>query len=153
MALVTNKEYYKLAYNPGDWRDGLTTNQLRLEVKQVMDKQRLGMFMAPFESTAAALALILNKADAFFSQLLEERQGFFARMVKAEGEVTELHASLKAANEIITALREENATLQSKVERPVGQSVSAVPAQRPGSKPAGTKPAAKGNKPVVGNKR
>lgn len=152
-AIMLNREYYKSTYNPGDWRSGLTTNDMRVQVKQVMDKQRLGMHMAPYESTAAALGLILNKADAFFTQVLEEHREKIAYALDLERRISELEQSLKEAHQDITTLRDANATLQSEVERPVGQSVPHVAAKGAGSKPAGIKPPAAGNKPVVGKKR
>lgn len=155
------KKYYDVQYVPGQWRSGLRDAALITQVKQVADRHRLGALQQPYESTAAALILLLNKADVAMTKMGQEMQSMLdilemgkreieaasAEIVAKTNRIVELEASLKAAQEQLLALREvKHASVQSEVVPEVGSDVPRVSAPtrtRPGTK---SKPTSKRNR-------
>lgn len=130
------KKYYDVQYVPGQWRSGLKDAGLITQVKQVADRHRLGALQLPYESTAAALILLLNKADLAMTKMGQEMQSMLdiMEMGKREMElgaarIAELEGALKAAQDKIAALEEaKDAPIQSEVVSNVGLGVSGISA-------------------------
>lgn len=136
--IMNKKEYYGSLYVPGNWREGVKSPTLRIQIKQVMDRKRTGALQEPYETTAVAVIELLDKADGVLDATMREMNLMAEQAGDVKNRIKELEASLKAAQEEVQTLRSKNATVQPQVannlpKKPVSHTTSS--AGRKGTKP------------------
>ena len=140
--MYNKKEYYENAYKPGEWRSGIKSSTLQVQIRDVEKRRKQGAYQEPYETTAAAVIELLDKADASYTALATEMMGLLQKHAELSVEkdlvqkhLDEAYEALKAAQEKIAALEsQKHETVQSKVAENLSKGTTLDPATPNGRK-------------------